>query len=104
MPSFRYSTALPRMRPRKTCRSWNASCIAFTDCGFPIPDCELPMAIEDLWYKHAVLYCLDVEKYLDANGDGIGDFEGLGRRLDYLAGIGVTCLWLQPFYPSPNRD
>lgn len=62
------------------------------------------MAIEDLWYKHAVIYCLDVEKYMDASGDGIGDFEGLKRRLDYLAGIGVTCIWLQPFYPSPNRD
>jgi maltose alpha-D-glucosyltransferase / alpha-amylase len=62
------------------------------------------MFIEDLWYKHAVIYCLDVEKYLDANGDGVGDFEGLSRRLDYLAGLGVTCLWLQPFYPSPNRD
>lgn len=62
------------------------------------------MPIEDLWYKEAVLYCLDVEKYLDANGDGVGDFEGLMHRLDYLAGLGVTCLWLQPFYPSPNRD
>lgn len=62
------------------------------------------MAIEDLWYKHAIIYCLDVEKYLDANGDGIGDFEGLQRRMDYLAGIGVNCVWLQPFYPSPNRD
>src|SRR5688500_9961942 len=62
------------------------------------------MAIEDLWYKHAVLYCLDVEKYLDANGDGIGDLDGLSRRLDYLSGLGVTCVWLQPFYPSPNRD
>jgi maltose alpha-D-glucosyltransferase / alpha-amylase len=63
-----------------------------------------PMTIEDLWYKHAVIYCLDVEKYMDANGDGIGDFEGLVRKLDYLAGLGVTCLWLQPFYPSPNGD
>lgn len=62
------------------------------------------MAIEDLWYKQAVIYCLDVEKYMDANGDGIGDLEGLSRRLDYLAGLGVTCLWLQPFYPSPNED
>jgi maltose alpha-D-glucosyltransferase / alpha-amylase len=63
-----------------------------------------PVAIEDLWYKNAVIYCLDVEKYMDADGDGCGDFEGLSRRLDYLAGLGVTCLWLQPFYPSPNRD
>jgi len=60
--------------------------------------------IDDLWYKNAIVYCLDVEKYVDSNGDGIGDFVGLGRRLDYLAGLGVTCLWLQPFYPSPNRD
>src|SRR5688572_17088897 len=62
------------------------------------------MSIDDLWYKNAVIYCLDVEKYQDANGDGIGDFEGLMRRLDYLAGLGVTCVWLQPFYESPNRD
>ncbi len=62
------------------------------------------MAIDDLWYKNAVIYCLDVEKYQDANGDGVGDFEGLMRRLDYLQGLGVTCVWLQPFYPSPNRD
>jgi maltose alpha-D-glucosyltransferase / alpha-amylase len=62
------------------------------------------MPIDDLWYKSAVIYCLDVEKYQDANGDGFGDFEGLMRRLDYLQGLGVTCLWLQPFYPSPFRD
>jgi maltose alpha-D-glucosyltransferase/alpha-amylase len=62
------------------------------------------MSIDDLWYKNAVIYCLDVEKYQDANGDGIGDFEGLMRRLDYLAGLGATCVWLQPFYASPNRD
>jgi maltose alpha-D-glucosyltransferase / alpha-amylase len=62
------------------------------------------MSIGDLWYKNAVIYCLDVEKYQDADGDGVGDFEGLKRRLDYLQGLGVTCVWLQPFYPSPNRD
>jgi maltose alpha-D-glucosyltransferase/alpha-amylase len=60
--------------------------------------------IDDLWYKNAIIYCLDVEKYVDSNGDGIGDFGGLTRRLDYLAGLGITCVWLQPFYPSPNRD
>jgi hypothetical protein len=48
------------------------------------------MAIEDLWYKNAVLYCLDVEKFMDSNADGIGDFEELSRRLDYLAGLGVS--------------
>jgi maltose alpha-D-glucosyltransferase/alpha-amylase len=62
------------------------------------------MAIDDLWYKNAVIYCLDVETFQDASGDGIGDFEGLTRRLDYLHGLGVTCVWLQPFYRSPNRD
>jgi maltose alpha-D-glucosyltransferase / alpha-amylase len=62
------------------------------------------MAIEDLWYKNAIVYCVPVAKYLDTDGDGIGDFEGLSRRLDYLAGLGVTCVWLQPFYPSPCKD
>jgi maltose alpha-D-glucosyltransferase/alpha-amylase len=60
--------------------------------------------IDDLWYKNAIIYCLDVEKYADSNGDGVGDFAGLMAKLDYLAGLGVTCVWLQPFYPSPNRD
>jgi maltose alpha-D-glucosyltransferase/alpha-amylase len=60
--------------------------------------------IDDLWYKNAVIYCMDVEKYVDGNNDGIGDFAGLTRRLDYLSGLGVTCIWLQPFFGSPNRD
>jgi trehalose synthase len=58
----------------------------------------------DLWWKNAIIYCLDVETFLDLNGDGIGDLTGLSERVDYLAGIGVTCLWLMPFFPSPNRD
>jgi trehalose synthase len=58
----------------------------------------------DLWWKNAIVYCLDVETFLDSDGDGVGDFEGLIRQIDYLAGLGVTCLWLMPFYPSPNRD
>ena len=62
------------------------------------------MSIEDLWYRNAIIYCLDVEKYMDSNGDGIGDFEGLSSRLEYLAGLGVTCVWLLPFYRSPNKD
>jgi maltose alpha-D-glucosyltransferase/alpha-amylase len=60
--------------------------------------------INDLWYKNAVVYCLSVATYMDANGDGIGDFQGLIRRLDYLQGIGVTAIWLMPFQPSPHKD
>jgi maltose alpha-D-glucosyltransferase/alpha-amylase len=60
--------------------------------------------IDDLWYKNAVIYSLNVGTFMDSNGDGIGDFEGLSRRLDYLAGLGITCIWLQPFQPSPNLD
>jgi maltose alpha-D-glucosyltransferase/alpha-amylase len=56
------------------------------------------VAIEDLWYRNAIIYCLDVEKYQDSNGDGVGDFEGLSNRLPYLAGLGVTCVWLLPFF------
>jgi glycosidase len=58
----------------------------------------------DLWWKNAVVYCLDVDTFLDWNGDGCGDFAGLTERVDYLAGMGVTCIWLMPFYPSPGRD
>jgi maltose alpha-D-glucosyltransferase / alpha-amylase len=60
--------------------------------------------INDLWYKNAVIYCLSVATYMDANGDGVGDFEGLNRRLDYLQGMGVTAIWLMPFQPSPCKD
>ena len=60
--------------------------------------------INDLWYKNAVIYCLSVSTFMDANGDGIGDFRGLMNRLDYLQGIGITAIWLMPFQPSPFRD
>jgi maltose alpha-D-glucosyltransferase / alpha-amylase len=60
--------------------------------------------IDDLWYKNAIVYCLDVKTFMDSNADGVGDFEGLSRRLPYLAGIGVTAIWLLPFNPSPRRD
>ncbi|AKJ29756.1 alpha-amylase family protein [Caldimonas brevitalea] len=56
------------------------------------------------WYKNAIIYCLDVKTFADGNGDGIGDFVGLRDKLDYLAGLNVDCVWLQPFYPSPMRD
>jgi maltose alpha-D-glucosyltransferase/alpha-amylase len=60
--------------------------------------------IKDLWYKNAIIYCLSVGTYMDANGDGIGDFQGLMRRLDYIQGLGVTAIWLMPFQSSPGRD
>ncbi|MFF4653628.1 alpha-amylase family protein [Streptomyces sp. NPDC001380] len=58
----------------------------------------------DLWWKNAVVYCLDVETYQDGNGDGVGDFAGLTQRIDHLVRLGVTCLWLMPFYPTAERD
>ncbi len=59
---------------------------------------------DPLWYKDAVIYELHVRAFADSNGDGIGDFAGLTSRLEYLQGLGVTALWLLPFYPSPLRD
>jgi maltose alpha-D-glucosyltransferase / alpha-amylase len=56
------------------------------------------------WFRHAVIYCLDVDTFQDSNGDGIGDLPGLIDRLDHLAWLGVTCIWLNPIHPSPNRD
>lgn len=56
------------------------------------------------WYQHAVFYGIDVARFQDSDGDGVGDFAGLYGRLGYLSDLGVTCLWLLPFFPSPRRD
>jgi maltose alpha-D-glucosyltransferase / alpha-amylase len=56
------------------------------------------------WYTEAVIYNLDVETFADSDGDGVGDLRGLIGRLDYLARLGVTCLWLSPIHPTPGRD
>ena len=61
-------------------------------------------ATDPLWYKDAVIYEIHVRAFADSNNDGIGDFPGLMSRLDYLQDLGVTCLWLLPFFPSPLRD
>src|SRR5580700_9627305 len=61
-------------------------------------------AADPLWFKDAVIYELHVRAFQDSNADGIGDFPGLTSRLDYLQDLGVTCLWLLPFFPSPLRD
>jgi maltose alpha-D-glucosyltransferase/alpha-amylase len=58
----------------------------------------------DLWYKDAVVYSLDVETFVDSNRDGVGDFRGLTGKLDYLRALDISCVWLLPFYPTPNRD
>jgi maltose alpha-D-glucosyltransferase / alpha-amylase len=60
--------------------------------------------MSDRWYEKAVIYCLDIDTFADSNGDGCGDIRGLIGRLDYLARLGVTCLWFNPIHPSPNRD
>ena len=61
-------------------------------------------ADDPLWYKDAVIYQLHLKSFFDANNDGIGDFKGLIEKLDYIAELGVTAIWMLPFYPSPRRD
>jgi maltose alpha-D-glucosyltransferase / alpha-amylase len=71
-----------------------------------VPDIRAVPKLEDdeLWFKDAILYQLHVKTFADSNSDGIGDFAGLTSKLDYLQDLGVTALWLLPFYPSPGRD
>ncbi len=61
-------------------------------------------ATDPLWYKDAIIYELHVKAFNDSNGDGYGDFQGIIQRLDYLQSLGVTCIWILPFFPSPQRD
>src|SRR5947199_2500643 len=61
-------------------------------------------ASDPLWFKDAIIYELHVKAFCDSNADGIGDFQGLIHRLEYLQTLGVTCIWLLPFFPSPLRD
>jgi maltose alpha-D-glucosyltransferase/alpha-amylase len=68
------------------------------------PEISVQTSAIDDWYKDAVIYQLHVKAFADSNDDGIGDFKGLTQRLDYLQELGVTALWLLPFYPSPGRD
>jgi len=77
------------------------------DISTPLAESATIAHTEDaapLWYKDAIIYQLHVKAFFDANDDGIGDFEGLRHKLDYLQDLGVTALWLLPFYPSPLRD
>ena len=59
---------------------------------------------DPLWYKDALIYQTHIKAFFDSNGDGIGDFEGLIQKLDYIQELGVSAIWLLPFYPSPLRD
>ena len=75
--------------------------------GFVVDASEMPAidtASDGLWYKDAIIYQLHVKAFADSNNDGIGDFAGLTEKLGYLQDLGVTTLWLLPFYPSPGRD
>jgi maltose alpha-D-glucosyltransferase/alpha-amylase len=65
---------------------------------------EPQLDADELWFKDAIIYQLHVKAFADSNGDGIGDFVGLTEKLDHLQDLGVTALWLLPFYPSPGRD
>lgn len=65
---------------------------------------QKPIAQDPLWYKDAIIYQLHVRAFADSNGDGIGDFRGLAGKLEYLRDLGITAVWLLPFYPSPLRD
>src|SRR3990172_142115 len=64
----------------------------------------VPLEDDPLWYKDAIIYELHVKAFCDSNGDGVGDFQGLTRKLDYLEDLGITAVWLLPFYPSPMKD
>jgi maltose alpha-D-glucosyltransferase / alpha-amylase len=64
----------------------------------------VPLQREAGWYKHAIIYQIHVRAFSDSNGDGIGDFQGLAQKLDYVQELGVNAIWLMPFFPSPLRD
>ncbi|HVT09024.1 MAG TPA: alpha-amylase family glycosyl hydrolase, partial [Polyangia bacterium] len=68
------------------------------------PHRSVPLEGNPLWFRDAIIYEARVRSFYDSNGDGIGDFAGLASKLDYLQDLGVTAIWLLPFYPSPQRD
>ena len=71
------------------------------------PEAQTPELVKPpipLWFKESIIYQLHIKTFCDANNDGIGDFQGLLSKLDYLKNLGVTAIWLLPFYPSPLKD
>ena len=65
---------------------------------------EIELSNDPFWYKDAIIYELHIKAFHDSNDDGVGDFRGLIRKLDYLQDLGITAIWVLPFYPSPLRD
>jgi maltose alpha-D-glucosyltransferase / alpha-amylase len=80
-----------------------SSPLATREAAVLAPAPSAPLQASD-WYRDAIIYQLHIKAFHDANGDGIGDFNGLLERLDYIERLGVTAIWLLPFYPSPLRD
>src|SRR3954468_16085766 len=81
---------------------WCEASVAINDPGRGLDDRQVDD--DPLWYKDAIIYELHVRAFFDSNGDGIGDFRGLIEKLDYLKELGVTCIWVLPFFPSPLKD
>src|SRR5881392_3975200 len=99
--------ALQALRDARLCRFIRH--IDNLPCGVCTPRVSLMAQsdgkiVDPLWYKDAVIYELHVKTFCDSDGDGMGDFRGLIQKLDYVARLGVTAIWLLPFYPSPLRD
>src|SRR5262249_34689909 len=95
-----------RVPPRRPERRPHAIVLPVSQTAARRADSEPESHIRDdpLWYKDAIVYQLHGRSFMDSSGDGIGDFRGLVEKLDYLQDLGVTALWLLPFYPSPLRD
>src|SRR5690606_17595887 len=72
--------------------------------GMALPSTETPTSAQPMWYRNAVIYQAHVRSFYDSDGNGIGDFRGVTQKLDYLQDLGISALWLLPFYPSPLRD
>src|SRR6478752_1649517 len=92
------TTGRPGTGPQSPVRHW-----ANRVEGRPGGESRSPV-LDRRWYQEAVIYCVEVASFQDSDGDGCGDLRGLISRLDYLARLGVTCLWLNPIQPSPGRD
>src|SRR3954453_8343110 len=92
----------PSLRPRERPRRLGA--VMPDNVQLQAMECITRSKEETGWYRDAVIYQTHVRAFFDSNGDGVGDFPGLTSRLDHIADLGATAIWLLPFYPSPLRD